>query len=91
MTDSSSTETGSTTTGTGGMPANPPGSGGKDYADTNDRDIRAKQAEVPSGSTATDDDAINDDDVKVLPGTGGPDDVGDIEVDPAELHMDGRP
>lgn len=25
--------------------------------------------------------------VKVLPGTGGPDDGGDIEVDPADLNM----
>lgn len=29
------------------------------------------------------------DDVKTLPGTGGPDDGGDIEVDPSELNLSG--
>ncbi|HEV7951605.1 MAG TPA: hypothetical protein VGP24_17725 [Glaciihabitans sp.] len=66
-----------------------PGSDGPDYADTNDRDIRAKQNSTTS--EATDDPAVEADDVKVLPGTGGPDDVGDVEVDPAELNMDGHP
>ncbi|MDF2444511.1 MAG: hypothetical protein JWR01_2714 [Subtercola sp.] len=28
-------------------------------------------------------------DIQVLPGTGGPDDVGDIEVDPSELNLSG--
>lgn len=30
------------------------------------------------------------DDIKALPGTGGPDDGGDIEVDPSELNLSGR-
>jgi len=28
--------------------------------------------------------------VKTLPGTGGPDDSGDVEVDPADIHIPGR-
>lgn len=32
---------------------------------------------------------IESDDVKVLPGTGGPDDTGDIEMDPDEYHPNG--
>jgi hypothetical protein len=91
MTDSNGSGTENSFPGTDSAPANPPGSGGDDYADTNERDIRAKQAEDPSGSAATDDADIEEDDVKVLPGTGGPDDVGDIEVDPADLNMDGHP
>jgi hypothetical protein len=79
------------------------------YADTNDRDIRAKQESSPAASAAfphqtpangesddqvdvdqVDVDAVDPDDVKVLPGTGGPDDVGDVEVDPDELNMSGH-
>ncbi|MEJ3406054.1 hypothetical protein WDJ51_15070 [Rathayibacter sp. YIM 133350] len=29
--------------------------------------------------------------VRAAPGTGGPDDAGDIEVDPADLNMPGAP
>jgi hypothetical protein len=36
------------------------------------------------------DDDIDPDQVQVAPGTGGPDDVGEIEVDPADLNMPGR-
>jgi hypothetical protein len=77
------------------------------YADTNDRDIRAKQNSSPASSAAFPDETPDDgategqgdagvshpvdpDDVKVLPGTGGPDDVGDIEVDPDELNLSGH-
>ena len=41
-------------------------------------------------SAALDDADINPDDVKVLPGTGGPDDVGDIDVDPGEIDLEGN-
>ena len=41
-------------------------------------------------SAALDDTDINPDDVKVLPGTGGPDDVGDVEVDPGEIDLEGN-
>lgn len=82
------------------------------YADTNDRDIRAKQNSTPADSeafsattsSATSPDTASDTakpdqgdaagpdprDVNVLPGTGGPDDVGDVEVDPDELNMSGH-
>lgn len=46
----------------------------------NERDIVAKQNEDVSGSEAFNDGSIDPDSVKVLPGTGGPDDVGDEEV-----------
>jgi hypothetical protein len=36
------------------------------------------------------DDDIDEDDIRVVPGTGGPDDVGDVDVDPADLNMPGR-
>ncbi|HAQ59582.1 MAG TPA: hypothetical protein DCR63_03835 [Microbacterium sp.] len=36
------------------------------------------------------DDDIDTDDVRVVPGTGGPDDVGDVDVDPDDLNLPGR-
>jgi hypothetical protein len=47
-----------------------------------------KRQEDPSASAATADPDINDDDVKVLPGTGGPDDTGDVDVDPDDIDFD---
>ena len=41
-----------------------------------------------SARRATADPDINDDDVKVLPGTGGPDDTGDVDVDPDDIDFD---
>ena len=38
-------------------------------------------------SPAFDDPDIDQADVKTLPGTGGPDDEGDIDVDPGELNL----
>ena len=43
----------------------------------------------PEGSPALDQD-IDESAVKTLPGTGGPDDEGDIEVDPGEINMSGH-
>jgi hypothetical protein len=60
----------------GEAPAGTPGDG---YQDTNDRDIRSKQDEPVADSEAFDDPAVDPDDVKVLPGTGGPDDAGEVE------------
>lgn len=40
----------------------------------------------PQGSPALDQDVENDA-VKTLPGTGGPDDEGDVEVDPDDLRL----
>lgn len=36
------------------------------------------------------DEDIDPDDIRVTPGTGGPDDVGDVDVDPADLNMPGQ-
>lgn len=53
--------------------------------------IEAEQRqESPDESSATDDAEIDDDAVNVLPGTGGPDDVGEIEPDPGEINMPRR-
>ncbi|PWC06050.1 hypothetical protein [Mycetocola zhujimingii] len=41
-------------------------------------------------SPALDDPDIDNDNVTLLPGTGGPDDVGDIDVDPGEIDMSGN-
>ena len=43
-----------------------------------------------SDSLALDDPAIDENDVNLLPGTGGPDDVGDIDVDPDEIDLSGH-
>ena len=53
---------------------------------TSETDTQVKQTESTSSSSAVDDD-IDDDDVSVLPGTGGPDDSGEVDVDPAELNL----
>ena len=49
--------------------------------------------EVLQNEAIADSDAVDSDtnlaDVEVLPGTGGPDDNGDIEVDPSELNLSG--
>jgi hypothetical protein len=66
-----------------------PGTPGDGYQDTNERDIVAKQDESVEGSEAFDDPAINSDDVKVLPGTGGPDDVGEVD-EPFEYDPTGH-
>jgi hypothetical protein len=51
------------------------------------------ETEVMQNQSVTDSDGVESDtnvsDIEVLPGTGGPDDVGDIEVDPSELNMSG--
>jgi hypothetical protein len=53
-------------------------------------ETEVKQSEDVGSSAAFDDSDIDSDDVAVLPGTGGPDDVGDIEVDPAEINPSGH-
>jgi len=58
----------------------------KDMAESpgSERETRAKQAEQPEH------DDVDDDAVKVAPGTGGPDDVGEVEVDERDIHIPGR-
>ena len=64
-----------------------PGSG---YPDTNERDIEAKQSSSPADSEAFNDHEIDRDKVEVLPGTGGPDDVGDTEIEPDDYNRTGH-
>jgi len=57
------------------------------YSPSSDEETRERQ-DKPRESQATDDPDIHDEDVNVLPGTGGPDDVGDVEVDPEDIDFD---
>lgn len=50
-----------------------------------------KRQQAPGHSRAMADPEIDSQDVDVLPGTGGPDDPGDVDVDPSEIHPKGRP
>lgn len=67
----------------------------------NDRQQRRKDvAYTPSSETETAakqdidsadlDDGIDPRDVRAVPGTGGPDDAGDVDVDPSELNLPQR-
>ncbi|MCR2825292.1 hypothetical protein [Microbacterium sp. zg.Y909] len=57
------------------------------YSPASETETQQKQDDpLPS---ALDDD-IDADAINVAPGTGGPDDVGDVEVDPADLNLPGR-
>ncbi len=51
------------------------------YHDANERDITVKQTEWVTASSAFDDSDIDESKVQVLPGTGGPDEVGDTEAE----------
>src|SRR3954447_13157906 len=54
------------------------------YSPASETETEQKQADpLP----ATLDDDIDERDVRVVPGTGGPDDVGDVDVDPADLNL----
>ena len=59
------------------------------YHDGNERDIAAKQRR-PEESAAFDDQEIDSAKVQVLPGTGGPDDVGDTEAEPDDYNRTGH-
>lgn len=54
------------------------------YSPASDTETHEKQVDpVPD----TVDDDIAREDITVVPGTGGPDDVGDVDVDPDDLHL----
>lgn len=70
-------------------------------ADTEQEAVRKDMSYSPASETETAhkqrdglpdsvDSDIDADDVHVAPGTGGPDDAGDVEVDPDDLNMPGR-
>ncbi|MBC7725218.1 MAG: hypothetical protein H7146_10795, partial [Burkholderiaceae bacterium] len=78
MTNSEHTETTTHQTGSG-------------TGSRNERDIEIKQEyDVASSSAVSGDDDVDAEDVKVLPGTGGPDDVGDVELDPKDYDPTGH-
>jgi len=57
------------------------------YSPSSEDETREKQEDpLPAGI----DDDIDTDQIRAVPGTGGPDDTGDIEVDPADLNLPGR-
>jgi hypothetical protein len=58
------------------------------YSPASDNDDEALQETPVVDSPAVDSD-MESVDINVLPGTGGPDDDGDIEVDPSELNLSG--
>lgn len=54
------------------------------YSPGSDAETAAKQADpLPDGVA----DDVDPDDVRAVPGTGGPDDVGDVDVDPDDLNL----
>lgn len=58
------------------------------YSPSSETETQRKQ-EDPLPETIDDD--IDTESINVAPGTGGPDDVGDVEVDPGDLNMPGAP
>lgn len=64
---------------------------GKDMAESpgSERETRAKQNDPPSYDGPAYD-GIDESQVRTPPGTGGPDDVGDVEVDERDIHIPGR-
>ena len=62
------------------------------YNDGNERDIEQKQQEPASTNEAVEnDDEIDSSAIRTLPGTGGPDDVGDIDLAPEDYNRSGHP
>lgn len=55
------------------------------YSPASETETAAKQHEGERPEPRDPD--IDPDDVNVLPGTGGPDDSGDVEVDPADTNL----
>jgi hypothetical protein len=57
------------------------------YSPGSETETAAKQRDpLPDGV----DDDIDASQVRAVPGTGGPDDAGDVDVDPDELRLPGR-
>ncbi len=61
------------------------------YSPQSEREQQSMQSRPVGSSEAVKDDDIDVDQVQTLPGTGGPDDVGEVEVDPADIHLDAEP
>ncbi len=61
------------------------------YSPESEREMQSMQSHPVEDSAAVDDQDIDADQVQVLPGTGGPDDVGEVDVDPGEINLDAQP
>jgi hypothetical protein len=61
------------------------------YSPQSEREQQSMQNRPVTSSEAVKDDDIDADQVQTLPGTGGPDDVGEVEVDPDDIHLDAEP
>lgn len=61
------------------------------YSPQSEREMQSFQSRPVESSEAVKDADIDADQVQVLPGTGGPDDVGDVDVDPGEINLDAEP
>ncbi|MEF3402611.1 hypothetical protein [Agromyces sp. CCNWLW203] len=57
------------------------------YSPSSEAETAAKQSDVDPAEL---DDDIDPDDVRAVPGTGGPDDAGDVDVDPDDLNLPQR-
>jgi hypothetical protein len=57
------------------------------YSPASETETERKQDERVSPNVAGD---VDTDAVQVAPGTGGPDDAGQVDVDPEELNLPGR-
>lgn len=60
-----------------------------EYDPASEQDTEAKQNEPVTSSRTVREPEVDPDDVQVLPGTGGPDDVGEVDVDEDELNLSG--
>jgi len=85
MTDTEPTSTEPTST----EPTSTEPTAADQYHDGNERDIVAKQRR-PKESAAFDDEEIDSAKVQVLPGTGGPDDVGATDAEPVDYNRTGH-
>lgn len=57
------------------------------YSPASETETQEKQRDPLPDTVDAD---IDPDDVRAVPGTGGPDDPGDVDVDPDDLHVPGR-
>ena len=57
------------------------------YSPASETETQEKQREPLPDTVDAD---IDPDNVRAVPGTGGPDDAGDVDVDPDDLHVPGR-
>jgi hypothetical protein len=63
---------------------------GKDVSYSPSSGRETEELQDSPDSQAFDDTDIDAGNVNLLPGTGGPDDVGDVEVDPDEIDLEGN-